>query len=75
VARYAGASEARVRVAQDDGHLDVSVGDDGVGGATLGAGSGLEGLRDRVAALNGTLIVESVPGSGTRLLARLPLAQ
>src|SRR5829696_6331790 len=75
VARYAGASEARVRVAQDDGHLDVTVRDDGVGGAALGAGSGLEGLRDRLAALNGTLAIESVPGSGTRLHARLPLAE
>src|SRR3954467_6956307 len=74
VARYAGASEARVRVAQVGEELEVSVRDDGVGGAALGAGSGLEGLRDRVAALNGTLAIESVPGNGTRVRARLPVA-
>ena len=74
VARYAGASEARVRVAQVGEELEVSVRDDGMGGAALGAGSGLEGLRDRLAALNGTLAIESVPGRGTRLDARLPLA-
>jgi PAS domain S-box-containing protein len=73
VARYAEATEARVRVAREDGHLDVTVRDDGVGGATLGAGSGLEGLRDRLAALDGTLAIESAPGDGTRLHARLPL--
>src|SRR4051812_41354434 len=74
VARYAGASEARVSVVQADGQLDVTIRDDGVGGAALGAGSGLEGLRDRVAALNGTLAIESVPGNGTQVRARLPLA-
>jgi PAS domain S-box-containing protein len=73
VARYAGASEARVSVVQTDGRLDVTIRDDGVGGAALGAGSGLEGLRDRVAALNGTLAIESAPGNGTQVRARLPL--
>ena len=41
-------------------------------GADLGKGSGLQGLRDRLAALNGTLDVESPPGAGTALRARLP---
>src|SRR4051794_26546902 len=74
VERYAAASEAEVRVVQADGQLDVTIRDDGVGGAALGAGSGLEGLRDRVAALNGTLAIESVPGNGTQVRARLPVA-
>jgi PAS domain S-box-containing protein len=72
VARYADASQAWVRVEERDGRLDVTIRDDGVGGAGLGDGSGLEGLRDRLAAMNGTLEVDSPPGAGTRLQARLP---
>jgi PAS domain S-box-containing protein len=72
VAKYAQASHACVCVEVRDGHLDVTVDDDGVGGADPGAGSGLQGLRDRLAAVNGTLEIESRPGSGTRLRARLP---
>jgi signal transduction histidine kinase len=49
------------------------VGDDGVGGATIGSGSGLQGLRDRVAAVDGALEVYSPPGEGTVLRTRLPL--
>ena len=50
----------------------VEVCDDGVGGADPGAGSGLRGLSDRLAALDGDLEVESPVGRGTRLRARLP---
>jgi PAS domain S-box-containing protein len=73
VDRYADASEAQVCVAVAGGQLEVTVRDDGVGGAELGAGSGLQGLRDRVSALNGTLTVDSRPGDGTRVMARLPV--
>jgi signal transduction histidine kinase len=59
-----------VDVAQDDGTLTVRVCDDGQGGAVLG--SGLAGLRDRVAALGGSLSLESRHGAGTRVEARLP---
>jgi signal transduction histidine kinase len=48
------------------------VADDGVGGARIDAGSGLRGLSDRLAALEGDLAVESVLGEGTRLSARIP---
>ena len=48
--------------------------DDGVGGASTGAGSGLAGLTDRLTALGGTLKVVSPPGEGTRLHATLPIA-
>ena len=72
VAKYARASHASVCVEVCDGYLDVTVDDDGVGGADPGAGSGLQGLRDRLAAVNGTLEIESRHGSGTRLRARLP---
>jgi signal transduction histidine kinase len=73
VDRYADASEAQVCVAVSEGQLEVTVRDDGVGGAELGAGSGLQGLRDRVSALNGTLALDSRPGDGTRVIARLPV--
>jgi signal transduction histidine kinase len=46
--------------------------DDGVGGARLDGGSGLRGLADRVAALDGRLELESPPGAGTRLRVELP---
>jgi hypothetical protein len=51
----------------------VSVSDDGVGGAKLGNGSGLQGLADRVGAVNGRLMVQSPPGQGTRVVAAIPL--
>jgi signal transduction histidine kinase len=56
----------------DDGELHVHVRDDGIGGARPD-GTGLLGLRDRVAAVGGQLQVESPPGSGTRIAATLPL--
>jgi PAS domain S-box-containing protein len=72
VARYAEATQACVRVDHQDGELVVAVDDDGVGGADPGSGSGLQGLRDRLAAAGGTLVIESRPGEGTQLRARLP---
>ena len=54
--------------------LVVEVSDDGVGGAELAGGSGLRGLADRVEALGGRLLVESAPGTGTRLRALIPVA-
>jgi PAS domain S-box-containing protein len=75
VARYAEATHARVRVEARNGQLEITVDDDGIGGAELGAGSGLQGLHDRLSALNGTLTIDSPPGGGTRLRARLPSRQ
>ena len=74
VAKHAHASRAWVHIDEDDGCLRVEIGDDGAGGADLRPGSGLQGLRDRVAAVNGTLIIESQPGAGTILRARLPIS-
>ena len=54
--------------------MTVEVADDGVGGADAARGSGLRGLADRVAALDGTLSLESPAGRGTRLRAEIPLA-
>ena len=73
VAKYAGATQASVRVARAGDRLTVDVADDGVGGADAERGSGLRGLADRVAALDGTLTVDSPVGGGTRLRAELPL--
>jgi signal transduction histidine kinase len=72
VAKYAQATHATVAVRRANGHVDVAVSDDGVGGADLGRGSGLRGLADRVAALDGTLSLDSPAGRGTRLRARIP---
>jgi signal transduction histidine kinase len=72
VARHAHAEQAIVRVARRNGELRVEVEDDGAGGADLGAGTGLRGLRDRVDALDGSLEVESRPGRGSTVRATLP---
>ncbi|HJU47823.1 MAG TPA: PAS domain S-box protein, partial [Gaiellaceae bacterium] len=72
VAKYAQATSAHVRVRAFNGLATVEVSDDGVGGADPAAGSGLRGLADRVAALDGTLQVEST-GAGTRVVALLPV--
>jgi signal transduction histidine kinase len=73
VAKHAKASLVRVEVAATDGRVRVDVRDDGVGGADPGRGSGLVGLKDRVAATGGTLRVDSRPGQGTSLLVELPV--
>jgi signal transduction histidine kinase len=73
VAKYAGASSAAVVVRRVGGRVVVEVTDDGVGGADVAAGSGLRGLSDRVAALDGRIEVDSPPGGGTRLRAGIPL--
>jgi signal transduction histidine kinase len=50
----------------------IEIADDGVGGADEAGGSGLRGLADRVAALDGRLRVVSPPGAGTVVIAELP---
>jgi signal transduction histidine kinase len=74
VAKYAQASYARVGAHREDGELVVEVRDDGIGGADATRGSGLRGLEDRVGALGGSIEVESPPGGGTVLRARIPVA-
>jgi len=73
VTKYAQASAVQVTVGQTNGYALVEVEDNGVGGADPGRGSGLRGLADRVASLNGRLAVESPPGAGTRVRAEIPL--
>ena len=72
VAKYSEASQATVEVARANGHVLVSVSDDGIGGADPGRGTGLRGLADRLKAIEGQLEVESFPGYGTKVKARIP---
>ena len=74
VAKYSRATHASVTVERRNGELTVEVADDGVGGADLARGSGLRGLEDRLAALDGSLSLDSPAGRGTRLRARIPCA-
>ena len=72
-AKHAGATRAPVEVHVGEGMLRVTVRDDGVGGATYGGGgSGLAGLRDRLAGLDGWLDVDSPAGGPTVVTAVLP---
>jgi signal transduction histidine kinase len=73
VAKYSRATHASVMVARVNGHVTVEVADDGVGGADATQGSGLRGLSDRLAALDGTLSLDSPAGEGTRLRAEIPV--
>jgi signal transduction histidine kinase len=72
VARYAEARTVRVTVMRTNGHVNVQVSDDGVGGADPAHGSGLRGLSDRVAALDGRLELTSAKGDGTTVRATIP---
>ena len=72
--KHAHATKIVLSAGRRERQLVVSIADDGVGGAIVGQGSGLRGLSDRIAALGGTLRIESAPGAGTTLTAELPCA-
>ena len=74
IVKHSQAERAEVRAIVDDGMLHLEVRDDGVGGADPD-GHGMIGLRDRVTALGGQLNIESPPGSGTLVVATLPLSE
>jgi signal transduction histidine kinase len=74
VGRHSGASRAEVEVSRDNGVVVLAISDDGHGGARRRPGSGLEGLAQRVEALDGTLEVDSPQGGPTTITARLPCA-
>jgi signal transduction histidine kinase len=74
-AKHADATAVTVMVADGDGVLRVSVRDNGRGGAAVGSGSGLLGLKDRVEALGGRMLVHSLPSAGTTLEVRIPAGQ
>jgi signal transduction histidine kinase len=71
--RYADADAVLIRVVPEADLLLVEIADDGSGGADPASGTGLRGLADRIDALGGRLEVDSPPGAGTRVSARLPL--
>jgi signal transduction histidine kinase len=74
ITKHADARNASVRARYDDGKLVVEVADDGHGGARRAPGSGLDGLAQRVEALDGTLTVQSPDGGPTTIRAELPCA-
>jgi signal transduction histidine kinase len=73
-AKHAGAHTVTVRASCEAGVLRLEVADDGIGGADASRGSGLEGLADRVGALDGQLEVISPAGGGTRVVVCIPCA-
>jgi signal transduction histidine kinase len=74
-AKYADASRAVVRLAEEDGRLIFSVQDDGRGfdSATTPRGSGLQNMADRLEAVGGSVEVRSAPGRGTTITGRIPV--
>lgn len=79
VARHAQASEVLVTLSADDGHCHLRIHDDGVGlpeGTTPRADSfGLRGMRERISQLGGVLSIDSSPGRGVTITARVPLSR
>jgi signal transduction histidine kinase len=74
VAKHSGARRVRVSVLRDETLLRLEVEDDGIGGAHPAKGHGLAGLADRLAAVDGSLKVDSPLGGPTRLVAEIPCA-
>jgi signal transduction histidine kinase len=74
-AKYSDANRVSVSLVQRNGTLDFVVADDGRGfdAATTRYGTGLQGIADRLGALDGALDVRSAPGSGTSVSGRLPV--
>ncbi|NOL40809.1 sensor histidine kinase [Kribbella sandramycini] len=72
VAKHAQATHCEVLGRVDGQQLVITITDDGIGGATVGGGSGLTGLVTRLDALGGTLVVDSPPGGPTRLRMECP---
>jgi PAS domain S-box-containing protein len=73
VDRYAAATQATVRIRLVGDAVEVEIEDDGRGGADRTRGSGLRGLEDRLGSVDGVLQIQSPPGKGTTLRARVPL--
>jgi signal transduction histidine kinase len=72
-AKHAQASNVHVELEAREATLQLTIDDDGIGGADPTKGSGLVGLGDRIEALGGTLRLTSPPGSGTTLRIEMPL--
>jgi signal transduction histidine kinase len=72
VAKHASATQASVTMTKSNGRLAIEISDNGVGGADTDLGTGLRGLIDRLAAIEGQLEVDSKPGRGTTVRASIP---
>ncbi|MEU8779199.1 sensor domain-containing protein [Streptomyces sp. NPDC048606] len=72
ISKHSGATRASVHAQLTAGRLRLRVHDDGVGGARIGAGTGLAGLRERLTAVDGTLTLDSPPAGPTTALIELP---
>ncbi len=70
--RYARASIIRIAARTTSKGLRLEITDNGIGGAVEEHGRGLQGLRDRVEAIGGTFELDSEPGLGTRVAAKIP---
>ena len=75
VAKYAGATRARVRLGHDNGHLMFEISDDGAGfdTASTGYGTGLQGMADRLEAIGGEMAIRSTRGGGTTVTGLIPI--
>ncbi|HYG92302.1 MAG TPA: sensor domain-containing protein [Nocardioides sp.] len=73
IAKHSRAARAEIALREDAGRLVVTVDDDGRGGARLASGRGLDGLRERLAGVDGSLVVASPDGGPTRVRAEVPL--
>jgi signal transduction histidine kinase len=71
--KHAAATEVCVKVERRADRVMISIVDDGAGGASIEAGSGLRGLADRASALGGSLVIDSPPDGGTRVSVDLPV--
>ncbi|MFC9926379.1 sensor histidine kinase [Streptomyces sp. NPDC127190] len=74
IARHSRATKAAVHVTRNGAMLSAEITDDGAGGADASRGSGLEGMRRRAAALDGTMKITSPPGGPTTVTVELPCA-
>lgn len=74
VAKYAGTSRCSISVTLAGDILHVEISDEGVGGAEVTRGGGLEGIRDRIEALHGELLVSEASPRGTRIVATVPVS-
>jgi signal transduction histidine kinase len=73
VAKHAKATSVTIAARRTQSQLRIEVTDDGIGGAAANSGTGIRGLSDRMAALDGVLEIASVPGGGTTVRACIPL--
>ena len=76
VSKHADAKNVMLGFTSHDDMLNIIIEDDGVGFVTAGAsGIGLKNIRERLAALKGTIVIESSPGNGTTILMDIPIQE